>query len=262
MAEATVVLFRVDPRLIHATLTNAWVPARGAKQLIVADAAVAADDRRRNIAEIAAIDVGRVQFVDEAEVSHVLRDSAGATIVLFSHLGAVETAVANGLTVPVLNVGHVPAGPGREQHLPAIYLGDEELASIDRLSARGVRVELQPLPDDPVVVLDRPADEVAPIDDRAEAELEIVNERGLHLRAAHVLAGLCSRLSNDVEVGREGHMVNAKSLLGLTTLGAAAGTRLTVVVTGPGSPAALDAIRELFASGFNEGVAPGRKGTE
>ena len=82
--------------------------------------------------------------------------------------------------------------------------------------------------------------------------LEVVNERGLHLRAAHVLAALCNELPVDIRVGRGGEMVNAKSLLGLTTLGAARGSRLTVVVSGEGAEPAMARIRELFEAGFHE----------
>ena len=263
MPDRRTVMYRVDPRLVHATLTNAWVPARQAQHLIVADGAVAADDRRRTIVEIAAVDVGRVDFVAEDDVAAAVAESQVSTIVLFSCLQGVEKALAGGLSMSALNVGHIPAGPGREQYLPAIFLGADELAAIERIQNLGVQVVLQSLPDDNPMVIEPPPDAPSSEDStHAEAELEIVNERGLHLRAAHVLAAQCNQLPNDVEIGRDGFMVNAKSLLGLTALGAAAGTRLTVVVKGPGAGKALETLRELFASGFKEGVAPGRKGTE
>ena len=267
MSETERVLFRVDPRLVHATLTNAWVPAHQAGQLIVADGVVAADDRRRHIVEIAAIDVGRVLFTSEEDVGAIVEDIDQNTIVLFSTLDAVERALGTGLRMSVLNVGHVPEGAGRDRVTPAIFLGPDERASIDRIQANGVQVRLQSLPDDEPVLIDAPTSDEASsegtdVDDYAEAELEIVNERGLHLRAAHVLAGLCNRFANEIEVGRDDLMVNAKSLLGLTALGAAAGTRLKVVVKGPGARDALAQLRDLFAGGFNEGVAPGRKGAE
>jgi phosphocarrier protein len=88
-----------------------------------------------------------------------------------------------------------------------------------------------------------------------KATLEVVNERGLHLRAAHVLAQLASKLEADVSVGKGTNLVNAKSLLGLTTLGATCGTKLDVVVTGAGARGAMEAIRDLFATGFYEGAS-------
>ncbi len=264
MPDAHTVLFRVDPRLVHATLTNAWVPAQRAQRLIVADSAVAADDRRRTIVEIAAVDVGRVEFVNEEDAAAAVEASTVNTIVLFSGLAAVEAAIDHGLPVATLNVGHIPDGPEREQYLPAVFLGPDELAAIRRLQSKGVKVSLQSLPDDKPVFIDPPAPDPGPDEGghHAEAEFEVVNERGLHLRAAHVLAARCNQFPNHIEVGRDGFMVNAKSLLGLTALGAAAGTRLKIAVTGPGAADVLEALRELFAGGFDEGVAPGMKRSE
>ncbi|MEO1338263.1 MAG: HPr family phosphocarrier protein [Myxococcota bacterium] len=263
MSEPQPILFRVDPRLVHATLINAWVPAKGIQQLIVADDGIVADDRRRHIVEIAAIDVQRVFFCREDDVARALAENElGAAAVLFSTLAAVEQAVAGGLKVPHLNVGHYPFAPGRQEYLPSVFLGDEELSAIHRLQAQGMQIELRALPNDaPVLIESASSEEPSAAQTHAEDEFEVVNERGLHLRAAHVLAALCNRLPNDVEVGREGFMVNAKSLLGLTALGAAAGTRLKVVVTGPDAASALDQLRSLFARGFDEGVAPGRAGS-
>ena len=42
---------------------------------------------------------------------------------LFSGLAGVQVAIDNGLSVDTLNVGHIPAGPEREQYLPAVFLG-------------------------------------------------------------------------------------------------------------------------------------------
>lgn len=279
--------FRVDPRLIHATLMNAWVPELDAGAIVVADGAVARDTRRRTIYEMSAMEAVEVVFVEEAEAATALAalSSAGVrVIVLFSTLAAVETARAHGLQISTLNVGHVPKAPGREELHPAVHLGPEERACVRRLEAGGVRVLVQPLPDDApqapaasqVVAPPRPAAPTAPPSpelrptvsapvagprERRSAVLEVVNERGLHLRAAHVLAHLAGRLSADVEVGFDGVKVNAKSLLGLTTLGAGLGSRLEVVVDGPGAAEGMEAIRDLFASGFGEGVSGGEAAT-
>ncbi len=254
------VICRVDPRLVHATVVNAWVPAKNLQRIIVADATVAGDTRRRHIIEMAAREVQNVVFAAESEVAELVRDVDVNTMVLFSGLAAVERAVAAGFVPSTIHVGHLPEAPGRQEYLPAVFLGPDEVAAIQRIQSRGMVVTLQSLPDDePVVIEGLGRSSVADDPAFAEGEFEIVNERGLHLRAAHVLAALCNRLPNHIEIGRDDNMVNAKSLLGLTALGAAAGTRLRVVVTGPGAGEALTALRDLFANGFQEG-APSRIG--
>ncbi len=275
------VVFRVDPRLVHATLMNAWVPATKAEWLLIADAKVLADSRRRTIYRMSAAESVEVHFVAEPGVGaklDTLGDRPG--IVVFSSLTGVLRAMRGGLALQALNVGHVPIGPGRSEVHPAVYLGSGDLEMLRQLESVGVRVSIQPLPDDSPIRPDLGTDDLIPAaapprrassvpsalapsapppkvdvgDLRAQAVLEVVNDRGLHLRAAHVLAALCNQLSAKVMIGKEGEMVNAKSLLGLTTLGAARGSRLTVIVDGEDAGASMERLRELFASGFTEGL--------
>lgn len=284
MSELADVLFRVDPRLVHATLMNAWVPAARAHWLLIADAQVLNDPRRRTIYEMSASDAVDVAFVAEPGVADrlaTLREE-GPGIVLFSSLAGVLRAMRGGLALPRLNVGHVPAGPGRKEVHPAVHLGSGDLEMLRQIAALDVEVFIQALPDDPPMappVTAPPTGPAAPAADEpddtgplpvtrvpspppappksstthARDVLEVVNERGLHLRAAHILAALCNELPVEVKVGRGDELVNAKSLLGLTTLGAARGSRLDVVVDGEGADAALERIRALFADGFYEG---------
>lgn len=273
-------LYRVDPRLVHATLMNAWAPAVQARWILVACNEVAEDARQRHIYTMSASEGAEVAFVKEDEVARWLTeaDEDDAGIVVFCSLGAVIRAVRAGLELTELNIGHVPRGPGRRELHPSVHLGSGDLEIIRQLEGRGVRVRVQPLPDDVPLAPNLPDSEAAPAPsnpemraitpvprppsrapspssspDRAEGEVEVVNERGLHLRAAHILAQAANEFRGEIQIGRPGAMVNAKSLLGITTLGAARGARLTVVVNGPDSEPALEQIRALFASGFSEG---------
>jgi phosphotransferase system HPr (HPr) family protein len=250
-------LFRVDPRLVHATLMNAWVPEVQAEVILVVDGAVSRDLRLRTILEMSAMDTPLL-FATEEEAAALLRAQGGArTIVLFSRLSSVLRAVEASLPVGRLNVGHVPEGPERKEIHPSVHLGQHDFELIEELERIGVEVFVQPLPtDDPI-----PPETVSTRAEKASGEgelrktLRVVNERGLHLRAAHVLAQLASKLDADVSIGSGDNLVNAKSLLGLTTLGASRGTELDVVVKGRGAVEAMSAIEALFASGFDEGVA-------
>lgn len=271
-------LYRVDPRLVHATLMNAWVPAISAQQIVIVDTEVASDPRARNILTMSAMDVP-IQFVRE-EDAKVIRETQDlvSRIILFASLAAAERALGAGLTMRELIIGHLPEAPGRIAVLPAVHLGAHDRAIIRRMERRGVAVFLQPLPrDEKTRVQELEPSKPAPPAAKIQAEirggstggltpvtlnfiaakLRIVNERGLHLRAAHALAHLAASLPENVQVAHGPDFVNAKSLLGLTTLGATCGTVLDVVVTGPDPAGAMDKIRALFASGFEEGAKPG-----
>jgi len=86
-----------------------------------------------------------------------------------------------------------------------------------------------------------------------ERELEIVNELGLHARAAAKLVHMASGFKSHVAVVSRGEEVDAKSILGLLLLAAPIGSRLIVRCDGPDQAAALEAIAALVADRFGEG---------
>ena len=86
----------------------------------------------------------------------------------------------------------------------------------------------------------------------AEANVEVKNRLGLHLRAASALAQTAARFSSNVMIGRGKDLTNAKSVTGLMMLGAAQGTKLKVRAEGPDARDALKAVQALFDDRFGE----------
>jgi phosphocarrier protein len=85
-----------------------------------------------------------------------------------------------------------------------------------------------------------------------EASFEIVNNLGLHARAATKLVQLASRFACEIEISREGQKANAKSVMGVLLLCGAKGTVVQVTARGPESDQAVQAIGGLIASKFGE----------
>lgn len=89
--------------------------------------------------------------------------------------------------------------------------------------------------------------------DITEATFEIINELGLHARAAATLVRVTSRFSCAVAVSKDGQTVNGKSILGMMTLAAAKGSTIEVRCEGDDAAAAIEAIGALIADRFGEG---------
>jgi phosphocarrier protein len=85
-----------------------------------------------------------------------------------------------------------------------------------------------------------------------ERSVRIVNRAGLHARPAAQLVKLASRFACEIEVGKEGLMVNAKSIMGVLMLAAPKDSRILVKAVGPDAEAALSAIGELIGRKFGE----------
>ena len=87
-----------------------------------------------------------------------------------------------------------------------------------------------------------------------ERELEIVNEKGLHLRAASELVKLTSSLTCQVSLSNGLIEVDGKSILGVAALGAPRGSSIVVKTRGDEEEEAMGKIDELFRRGFYEDV--------
>ncbi|WP_269715516.1 HPr family phosphocarrier protein [Caulobacter sp. NIBR2454] len=85
-----------------------------------------------------------------------------------------------------------------------------------------------------------------------KATVEIVNERGLHARASAKFVKLAASFDAEVKVSRDGHTVDARSIMGLMMLAAGIGSTIDIEADGAEAKVALDALTELVANRFDE----------
>ena len=85
-----------------------------------------------------------------------------------------------------------------------------------------------------------------------QAEVQLVNRLGLHARAAARFVHLASSFRSAVTVSKAGVRVDGKSILGLLTLAAPNGTRLTLAADGPDADEALRQLTALIRDRFGE----------
>ena len=86
----------------------------------------------------------------------------------------------------------------------------------------------------------------------AQKTLKIINERGLHARAAAKFTALAEAFEADITVSNGRETVGGRSIMGLLLLGAAQGTEITVISEGADADAAMAAIAMLVSDGFGE----------
>ena len=84
-------------------------------------------------------------------------------------------------------------------------------------------------------------------------EVRIPNRLGLHARAAARFVHTASRFRSRVTAGRDGRVMDGKSILGILLLAASQGTLVEVAAEGPDEAEAIDALAALVESGFGEG---------
>ena len=84
-------------------------------------------------------------------------------------------------------------------------------------------------------------------------KLSIINELGLHARAATKLASLAGRYESNIKTGVKPPLVDAKSIMSLLLLAASQGTELIFEFDGPDEDEACMMITRLIADYFGEG---------
>jgi phosphocarrier protein len=87
---------------------------------------------------------------------------------------------------------------------------------------------------------------------KAAATVEIVNERGLHARASAKFVKLAGEFDAEVTVTRDSQTVDARSIMGLMMLAAGPGSTIVIEAEGPDAQAAVDALKDLIATRFDE----------
>ena len=85
-----------------------------------------------------------------------------------------------------------------------------------------------------------------------KVEITIINKLGLHARAAAKLATLARSFHSEIQLEKEGHCVNAKSIMGIMMLAAGQGTQLNLQIDGEDEASAATALTGLIQDRFGE----------
>jgi mannose/fructose/N-acetylgalactosamine-specific phosphotransferase system component IIB len=148
--DLNIALVRVDSRLVHGQILEAWVPFIKAKCIIVVNDKVAADPFLETVIKMAVPSDMEViissmdDFVQNYTFTH---GSGKRTIVLFDSIADACTAFHRGFHFDRLNVGNVYNNEYKVCCSTSVFLCDEEIARLENLlKETGVFVELQRVP--------------------------------------------------------------------------------------------------------------------
>jgi Phosphotransferase System HPr (HPr) Family len=86
-----------------------------------------------------------------------------------------------------------------------------------------------------------------------EIQTTLRNRSGLHARPAAQFTQAAGKFTDTkIKIIKEDHAVDAKSILGVMSMGLTCGTAITLQAEGPDEAAAVKALAALVESGFGE----------
>lgn len=146
----SIVLFRIDERLIHGQVVVAWGGALHPDRIVVVDDELAVSAWEQELYVLGVPDEVTAEFasVEDARTRiDAWRASADRVIVLARDVATMLRLGRGGLlNGDEINVGGIHHAPDRREVLPYVFLSDREAIGLRELAAQGAEVSARDLP--------------------------------------------------------------------------------------------------------------------
>ena len=151
-------LFRIDDRLIHGQVVTFWTRRLGINRIVIANDGVANDPFLKKVLKMTAPLGVKVNILTQEETLAAYEAGKFEKYQLLLLVKSPEDARAlidGGLETDVVNVGGMGAKPGTVTLYKNISALPEQIEIFRELTARGISIQFQILPDHDVVTFDR-----------------------------------------------------------------------------------------------------------
>ena len=147
-----IVLVRIDNRLLHGQILEAWVPRLRIRRVVIADDEAASSPLAQAAMTLCLPPELSAEVLPVAQVDYAaLAAASEPALLLFRDVAALLRGVAAGLTPAMarkVNLGNVHYTPGSRSVTPSVFLHGEEIAALQHLEAAGFQVEARAVPSD------------------------------------------------------------------------------------------------------------------
>jgi mannose/fructose/N-acetylgalactosamine-specific phosphotransferase system component IIB len=153
----SLVLARVDDRLIHGQVVGGWLPVIQAHRIVVASDPAAKDAFQVGLMRLAVPDHVALDVLTVGQVAEFLLANAWAeerVLLLLPGVRELARLVEAGVSIPLVNVGGLHDAPGRVLVAPHLAFTPAERTVLKSLVGRGMVFETRALPGDEMIPLE------------------------------------------------------------------------------------------------------------
>lgn len=144
----TLLLYRIDDRLIHGQVVVGWGQPLGLKFIVLVDDTVAGSDWEQELYRMGVPPEMEVFFHSTADAIVALakyQADKRPGLLLTGDIATMRQLV-DGAAIPTVNVGGIHSKPGRTQKMRYVFLTQDEEQQLRELAARGPVVTAQDVP--------------------------------------------------------------------------------------------------------------------
>ena len=135
----SIVLFRVDERLLHGQVVIGWGNQLRPDRYLVVDEKLTVSGWEQDLYRLGAAGT---------EVQFVTPRVATRSILLTKEISVMGCLAEGGLLAgEKVNLGGIHHGPGRAEFLTYLHLTEDDISELEKLEAEGVEVTARDLPD-------------------------------------------------------------------------------------------------------------------
>lgn len=156
---STIVLTRVDSRLIHGQVVTKWLQQSGANEILVVSDELEQDEFLQSIYLMAAPPGVEVMIKGMESVKAYWKEEAAAksskVLFLVPDLVTLQSAVDEGIVTEAIQVGGLGGGPNRKNVIKNINLSEEDVAILEGLLNKEMEVYFQAIPEETPVPMQK-----------------------------------------------------------------------------------------------------------
>jgi mannose/fructose/N-acetylgalactosamine-specific phosphotransferase system component IIB len=147
----SIVLARIDNRLIHGQVLETWLPYVHANCLVVANESISVSPLKRMMMEASVpsrvrVEIGSIVEITELFASGTLDNLR--VLLLFATTKDSLAALQNGLKFERLNLGNLHAGQGKTQFSCTVFLDPKDVENLEQIDSAGVDISARCIPAD------------------------------------------------------------------------------------------------------------------
>ncbi|MDH6366493.1 MULTISPECIES: PTS N-acetylgalactosamine transporter subunit IIB [unclassified Breznakia] len=144
-----IVLTRIDNRLIHGQVATQWTGVVGANLLLVANDAVAGDEFRQGLMNMAAPAYAQTRyFTIQKTIDIIDRASDAQKIAIICETPQdVLKLVEGGVPIKKVNIGNMHMADGKRQVATSVAVDDADVEAFKKMQELGVELEIRRVPD-------------------------------------------------------------------------------------------------------------------